>query len=65
MVITIEKKQFFLIVNRSKYLSRYLCNETILSRFSFSLKPKIDVASVVVGSANDVSASILLVSRVL
>ena len=47
-------------------MSRYLYNETILSRFSFCLKHKVDVASVVVVvSVNDVLASILLVSGVL
>ena len=63
---------FFFILNRSRSAKpgwpvtpKYLYNETILSRFNLCLKPKVDVASVVAGSVNDVSASILLVSGVL
>ena len=60
-----------LILNRSKSVRpgspvtpRYLCNETILSRFSFCRKRKVDVASVASSTVNDVSST-LLVSGVL
>ena len=63
--------EFFLIINLSRsarpgspVTSRYLYNETILSRFSFCLKRKVDVPSVVSGRMNDISST-LLVSCVL
>ena len=59
--------KFFLIVNQSKCAKpgspvtlRYLYNETILSRFSFCLKRKVDVTSVVSGTVNDVSSTLLV-----
>ena len=57
--------EFFLIVNRSKsarpaspVASKYLYNETILSHFS--LNRSLDVASIVSGSTNDVSPTLLV-----
>ena len=40
--------------------SKYLFNETILSRFSFCLRRKIDVTSVESGPMNDVSSTLLV-----
>ena len=64
--------EFFLIMNLSRsarpgspVTSRYLYNETILSRFNFCLRRKVDVASLAAGSVNHVLASILLVSGAL
>ena len=63
--------EVFLIVNRSKSARpgspvtfKYLYNEIILSRLSFCLSRSVDVVSMVSGSMNDVSPT-LLVSGVL
>ena len=62
---------FFLIINRSlsarpgsPVTLKCLFNAVILSRFSFCLNCRVDVALVVSGSVNDVSST-LLVSGVL
>ena len=63
---------YFFILNRSRsarpglpVTPRYLYNEMISSHFSFCLRRRVDVASVVAGAVNDALASILLVSDVL
>ena len=62
---------FFLIINRSilaksgsSVTFRCLYNAVSLSRFTFCLNCKVDVAPVISGSVNDISST-LLVSGVL
>ena len=59
--------EFFLIINwftsaRSESLVTFKClyNAVILSSFTFCLNRKVDVASVVSGSVNDVSSTLLV-----
>ena len=58
--------EFFFILNRSKSAKPespvtpwYLCNETILSRFSFCFSLSVDVASAVSGIVNYVLSTLL------